>query len=433
MGSGNAGIFLGELRRGNSYSGRTLLTKLGIVARQFPVVSETFILDHVSGLAERGRDIGVFCRNVAHGMAPLPQEVAQLQAAGRVHEWLPERGHFFQRVVTGTAAAATLPPGALLRAAALGINALPRDVLIMARTIRHVLHPRGILHAHFGPCGEQLALMKKAGLISGPLIASLHGYDATQDAAQRRAQYRHLFEAADRIVVTTNFMADKALALGCPADKILRNPIGIRLDRFTLEPRQWSPGKPLRLLSTARLVEKKGIEYGIRAAALLVAANVNVEYRIIGSGPLENDLRSLAARLGIARQVAFLGAQSREVVMQTLASSHLFVFPSVTASDGDQEGQGMALIEAQACGLPCVATRSGGIPEVLQDGVNGYLVPERDGQALCDAVLRLLTHSDRWAEMAHAGRQWVERQFSLSGHLDTLEKLYANATAGRHD
>lgn len=395
--------------------------RIGVVTWQFPVVSETFILDHVAGLVERGRSVGVFSW-AATAPANAPSELQSTDVLASTRRWLP-RGRWAKRIA-GVAALAQLPAAPLWRAGNLGLMRHPRDTLLLGHRLRQFLAGEGVVHAHFGVIGERLALLRRAGILRKPLVVSLHGFDATRDEATLREGYRHLFRGADRIVVTTRFMAEQAAGLGCPSAKLVRSPIGIRLDRFTFHARAWSAREPLRLLSTARLVEKKGIEYAVRAVAVLAARGVSLQYRIVGDGPLRESLQRLAQDLGAAGAITFVGAQPREAVIRELAGCHVFLFPSVKAADGDQEGQGMALVEAQASGAPCVATRSGGIPEVLEDGSNGYLVPERDPAAIADAIERLAQRHSEWPEMGRLGRQRVERDFGLDRHLDDLERLY---------
>lgn len=402
--------------------------KIGVVVKQFPVVSETFVLDHIGGLYERHHDVDVFCRELSLDM-PAPRQLLPAAVENRVHEWLPSASAA-GKIRTGLSALLAAPPAALARAIKLGLGELPRDTLPLGNSIRRRLGSTTLLHAHFGPVGEQLAFLKRAGLLYGPLLVSLHGYDVSRNIAALRKQYRYLFSTADRIVVTTGFMADRASNLGCADSKIVRNPIGIRLARFPFRPRSLTPGAPLRILSTARLVEKKGIEFALRAVGRLVARGQQVEYRIAGDGPLRTSLETLARQLGIAHCVHFLGALQRAAVEAELAHGQVFLFPSVTAADGDQEGQGMALIEAQACGMPCVASRSGGIPEVLQDAVNGYLVAERDDAAIAAAIERLVERSAEWPAMAAEGRRWVESRFDLERHLNMFDQLYAELRDG---
>jgi colanic acid/amylovoran biosynthesis glycosyltransferase len=269
-----------------------------------------------------------------------------------------------------------------------------------------------------------MACLKSCGALKVPLVVSLHGFDISRHQVKREDRYSNLFRYADRILVTTDFMANQALAFGCPDIKLLRLPIGIRLEQFTFRERQWRPGSVLHLLSVSRLVEKKGIEYGLRAVAELVADGLDVHYTVIGDGPLRGHLEQLAASLGIGRRALFVGALGREGVLAELDKCHLFLLPSVTAEDGDSEGQGMVLQEAQACGIPAVATRHGGLPEGCIENVTAKLVPERDAPALAGAVRELIEQRDQWPAMGYAGRDLIEKRYQICTQISALDKLY---------
>ncbi|HEX4872515.1 MAG TPA: glycosyltransferase [Nevskiaceae bacterium] len=378
----------------------------------FPLLSETFVLDHVLGLAERGRRVSVLCEHPGP-VAGLHDELGPLLRRLPRAVWRP--GSRWLRLS--------------IRLRGLG-DAAREDALLEAG-LRRLWRPGDLVHAHFGPAGERLARLRRQGRLPAPLLVSLHGFDVTREPPTEAGAYRHLFEGADRLIATTAFIAQRALALGCPPAKLCRLPLGIRLDAYPFRRPLVGEGRPLQLLSIARLVEKKGIGDALEAVARLRAAGVDCRYQVIGEGPLRPLLEQQVGRLGLQQSVSFLGARTRQQVAAVLAEADLFLFPSVRAADGDQEGQGMALIEAQACGLLVVATRSGGIPESLQEGVNGLLVDERAPEQIAAAVQALLARRAEWPALAEAGRAWVERQFCHRQHLDQLEALYAELAAAR--
>jgi colanic acid/amylovoran biosynthesis glycosyltransferase len=148
---------------------------------------------------------------------------------------------------------------------------------------------------------------------------------------------------------------------------------------------------------------------------------------VFGDGPLRERLGMLAADLGIADRVAFEGRQGQEGVREGLARSDVLVAASVTAADGDEEGIPNVLKEAMASGMPVLGTRHAGIPELVEDGVSGWLVPERNEPALAEALVRLASEPERWAAMGRAGRAKIEREYDIdrlndrfAGMLGTL-------------
>jgi colanic acid/amylovoran biosynthesis glycosyltransferase len=397
--------------------------RVTILARTFPTVSETFVLDHVLGLLENGHDVRVVCRHAGDTEARHAEFDAHALAS-LTSVWMPEGGRASRWLRTLTAAM-QLPAAAVPRVLR---SARTVDLATLAARLRARQPKPQLLHAHFGPQGEFAAELRNAGAIHEPLIVSVHGYDVTRVAAGNKRQYRHLFEQSRRIVVTSRFMQGVVQNLGCPENRIARIPAGIRMERFAWAPRQWDRRRVLRLLSVARLVEQKGLERGIRAVAALARSGVALRYTLVGDGPLRQRLKSLAAECGIADRVDFRGALPREEVQRCYADCDLFLFPCTKVLAGDEEGQGIVLQEAQASGLPVLATRHGGVPEGVVDGASAMIVDD-DDDAFTDGLRRLVAQAARWPDMGAVGRRHVEAHFQLAQHIAATEALYAEVLA----
>jgi colanic acid/amylovoran biosynthesis glycosyltransferase len=156
---------------------------------------------------------------------------------------------------------------------------------------------------------------------------------------------------------------------------------------------------------------------------ILLDRGVEVEYRILGDGPRRARLAALAAELGVKDRVTLHGRHGQETVRAGLERSDVLVAGSVTAADGDEEGIPNVLKEAMALGLPVVGTRHAGIPELIEDGVSGVLVPERDEAALADALQRLAREPGRWTAMGRAGRAKIEMEYDIDRLNDRLAGL----------
>jgi colanic acid/amylovoran biosynthesis glycosyltransferase len=169
------------------------------------------------------------------------------------------------------------------------------------------------------------------------------------------------------------------------------------------------------------MVEKKGLEFGVRAAAAFQAANprLRVEYRIIGGGPLRGDLERLIGELGAGATVQLLGALPGAEVMRWMHDSDIYLLPSL------MEQAGYVLLEAQASGLPVVATRVGGVPEMIREGRSGLLVEAGDAQAMARALQDMLFRSDTWPTMGQEGRRHVEEHFDVDRLTTQLEDVLA--------
>ena len=276
-----------------------------------------------------------------------------------------------------------------------------------------------LIHAHFFNDGiDALTIGTRLDL---PVITTVHGHDITkhENAQAQHSQSQHFFERVDRVIAVSDFIAEQALAKGCPEHKLIQHYIGIDLQKFT-QPRQES--EQPSLLFVGRLVEKKGCTYLLQAMERLKPRFAGLNLTIVGSGDLETELRQEAAHREL--NVSFAGTASAAEIREQLARSWLFVAPSVTAQNGDAEGLGMVFLEAQALQAPVVSFRSGGLVEAVEDGVTALLSEERDVAGLAENIARLLENPDLRRNMGLAGRKRVEKHFDLRKQCANLETIY---------
>jgi colanic acid/amylovoran biosynthesis glycosyltransferase len=228
-------------------------------------------------------------------------------------------------------------------------------------------------------------------------------------------------------------LAGRLEKLGCPSEKIQIHHTGIKLEEFPLAEREPEPAGPVKLLSIARLVEKKGLEYGIRAVARVRSERPDrkIVYRIVGDGELAGDLTRLIDRLDLNDCVELLGSRPHREIPSLLRESHVFLLPSVRSAAGDEEGTPVSLMEAMATGLPVVSTIHAGIPELVEEGVSGFLVPERDEETLARRIIDLADHPQRWPEMGRRGRMKVEAEYDSDALNDRLEATYLRLLSDR--
>jgi len=287
-----------------------------------------------------------------------------------------------------------------------------------------------IYQCHFGPAGRVGALLKRAGF-KGKIVTTFHGYDVTSYVNQRgRDVYKTLFEVGDLFTYNSEATRRKVLALGAPAEKMVKLPMGIDVEKISFSPRRLKPAESINILSVGRLVEMKGREYAVKAMAEVVKKFPNISYTIVGDGQLRESLERLIYKLGMERWIHLLGWVDDEKLDGLYKSSHIFLHPSVTASDGNMEGQGVVLLEAQGYGLPVVATRHNAFVETVLDGNSGLLVAERDVQALAAALEALISNSDRWPKMGAAGREHVQRNYDIRILNKKLLDVYTTVSAG---
>ena len=290
-----------------------------------------------------------------------------------------------------------------------------------------------LIHAHFGI--EGVSALGLAMHLRIPLVTTFHGFDATLKThamlaspawfrypllRRRLAREGHLFLCA------SSFIRQRLLDTGFPESRTHTHYIGV--DCRTIRPRGDLEEQPL-ILHVARLVEVKGTRYLLRAFARVARTYDRVRLKIIGDGPLRRPLHALAASLGVGDRVEFLGALPHAEVLSSMRKAAMLVLPGIRTATGREEGLGMVLLEAAATGVPIIGSRVGGIPECMVDGKTGFLVPERDEEALARRMEGLLEDPVRRHDMGAAGRALVERQFDIDRQTAALENFYDSVLA----
>lgn len=401
--------------------------RIAVVVGRFPVLSETFVLNQIVGLIERGHDVDILaCAADATG-ASHP-DVQRFELLKRTR-YLFSGGSIPQRLSRAWQLISSIPRCPLMLPRALNVlkygTEAARLKLLGAAATMVRLGDYDVFHCHFGPNGQRIAMLREVCSLSGRLLTTFHGYDVTMIPQERGPDvYRHLFSVGDFYTANTPYTAQRAISLGCPEERMVTIPMGVNLSRFRFKERRLSAGESVRVVTIARLVEKKGLEYAIRAVHKVTRPDRPILYRIIGDGPLRRHLENLIGALNIGHAVQLVGWKTQEDVAALCSDAHLFMLPSVTAADGDTEGQALVLQEAQAMGLPILSTLHNGIPDGVLDGQSGFLVPERDEEALADRLSYLVEHPNLWSAMGHAGRTFVEDRYDIEKLNDRLVTIF---------
>lgn len=275
--------------------------------------------------------------------------------------------------------------------------------------IRHV-------HVHFAGTAARTAFwLKKLFDINYSVTA--HANDIFCDEPPDRLV--QIFEAA-AVVVTVSDFSLRYLETHFPAlkGKFHRVYNGIEMDRFC--PSDFPACRPV-IVGVGRYIEKKGFATLVKACAQL--GRRDWECQIIGQGPLEEELKEQVEKLGLDGRVVIAGPRSEGEIRQILSRAHIFALPCLNAADGGMDNLPTVIMEAMAAGLPVVSTPVAAVPEMVVEGRNGFLIPERDAATLADRIGRLLDDSGLARTMGAAGRERCRELFEISRTSASLYQI----------
>lgn len=403
--------------------------KIAFIVSEFPALSETFILNQITELLESKHDVEIFARENPHE-EKTHSDVEKYRLMERVHYFnIPENK------IIGILKAIYL--------IILNFHKCPMKMSMLTNILRYrklkLLYALplfldknfDIIHCHFGPNGILGVYLKEAG-ISARLVTSFHGYDVnTYPNIAGKNVYNNLFAKGDLFTANTCFTKQRVVELGCDEWKIVVLPAGLRMERFKFSSRKIEAGEIVGILTVGRLVEVKGHEYAIKAIAKISAKHKNVFYVIAGDGPLRGKLEALVSELGIRNHIKFSGVVEQDEALKLYQQAHIFILPSVTTRTGAREGQGLVLEEAQAAGLPVISTLHSGISEGVVDGKSGFLVREKDVDALAERIEYLIEHPEIWPQMGEAGRKFVEEKYDIRKLNQKLVGVYQSLLQSR--
>lgn len=391
--------------------------RIAFFVHEFPALSETFVLNQITGLLDQGCDIRIF--SLRRPAAGLQHPDIDSYGLMRRVAYNPMPGNRLRRVVAAVPAFARIfraRPGQAVRALNVfrfGRAAFSLELLFWLDNLAGLQNRFDVLYCHFGIVGGLVAYLRELGGVNGALVTAFHGVDVSAALARQPTMYRHLFGAGDLFLPISRRWRSRLIEYGCDPNLVGVHHMGVELSRFRFDCTGRPGGQPLRILTVGRHVEKKGIEYALRAVAQARDSGVSLRYTIIGDGPLRGALEALSGRLGLAGVATFHGWQDQDVVAEQLKRNDVLLAPSVTDSTGDQEGIPVTLMEAMASGLAVVSTRHSGIPELVEDGRSGLLAEERDVDGLAQALVRLDRDPALYDSLRIAARKAVAEEFDV--------------------
>jgi len=404
--------------------------KIAVFVFEFPKLSETFILNQIIGLINAGHEVDIFPYNRGDTQV-LHEDVRTYKLLERSYftpeiprNWILR----FLKAIWLLITHVHRSPTALFRTFNILKYGYPAaSLLLFYQTIAVVRGQRSydIIHGHFGERGNEALRFKELGAVTGHLVVSFYGCDLTTIPEDKLPSvYNWLFYEAKLLLPICDYLAQKLLKAGCPSEKILVNPVGIDLERFRYHLRQRDSTKPLKLLSVCRLAEKKGLEDAVRAVAKARHQGCFCTYEIVGDGYLRSKLENIINEESATDYIQLLGKRTHDELKTIILQKDAFILPSVTAVNGDTEGIPLSLMEASASGMPIISTWHAGIPELVINGVSGFLAHEHDVEELSNFIIELEMNPELCVKLGKSGREIVEKNFNLHHQCQLLNESF---------
>lgn len=398
-------------------------TRIAYVLKRYPRFSETFIVNELLAHERAGTQLNIYSLRpladthfqpaIARVRAPVRYLTSDSVRPGefwtQLEPWLRNR-----------------PASVAALAGAMGAEGI--DVYqslelasdVARRQIEHI-------HAHFATSATTVARL--ASLLTGvPYSFTAHAKDIYHESVDSSALRQKIADSAAVVTVSDFNLSYLRSEYPDQADKVVRVFNGLTLDDFNFNRRVQNELQPPLILAVGRLVEKKGFDDLVRACALLREREHSFRCTIVGGGELAGTIQRQIDDAALVGIVQLAGPAPLDRVRQLMEEASMLVAPCVTASTGDRDGMPTVLLEAMACGTPCLATDVTGIPEIIHNRVTGLLVPERSPRELAAAIAKLLNNPALGNRLASAARERIEHDFNVDRNAALLRTLFASAS-----
>lgn len=397
--------------------------RIAYILKRYPRLSETFIVNEMRELARQGVDVTIVAIKDS-GETIVHDHARSLKAP---IYYLPPKTSFlweamFVRFLETLSSDPELAGSETLKGK---LSKEDYVTLLQASVFAPFLKSLGVhhLHAHFATSATTAAYF--FSLLSGiPYSFTAHAKDIFHNSVDRKILAEKI-EKASFVVTVSEFNRRYLQALlnsESRQGQIMRLYNGIDLGLFKPAQAKKEPGL---IVAVGRLVQKKGFAHLIEACRILKQRAKNFRCAIIGEGPEKAALEAQIARYALEPQVSLLGAKAQSEVMALVGGAHVFVLPCVIADDGNRDGLPTALLEAMALGVPVLSTRITGIPEIIENGVSGLLVEEKNPQALAEGLELLLERAELCNRLSKAALRKVRKDFDVAVNVKSLKNKFA--------
>jgi len=393
--------------------------KVGYILRKFPILSETFILNEILELEKQGVDIHIFSvdrPNDPRFHSRLADLKAHVTYVPDILKWksllrhqkkakrMFKKGYREARKNT----LKQMNPSLYLR-------------LMQSCYVANHAHKMGIehLHAHFATRATTVAYLS-AQILDCPYTFTAHAVDIFKESLCQKALQTKMDNA--KWVITVSEYNLRYLNNKGTANNILKVHNGIDLDFFV--PSLRSPDTLFTFLIVARFVEKKGHRVLVNACRILKEQGVQFQCLLVGKGKLQSKIEAQIKANYLEDVVKILGPLTQNEVLERYHQSHALVLPCTTGSDGNKDGLPVSIVEALACGLPVITTSMTGNPEVVEEGMNGFLIPYDDAKATAEAMRTLVENKTQYKKLKENTRSSILESFDQRQTVKDLAKVF---------
>lgn len=409
--------------------------RIAYCVSHFPYQSETYLLNQLKGLIDDGHDVVIFSWGRLYNY-PKHALLDEYDLLSKTIErpFIPK--NIFKRIVKAISLFLQHFPKSLPLLKALNFfkyGKYAANLQFFYDAVPFIQEREfDIVHCQFGPNGIKALNFRDIGLLKGALITSLHGFDVNDkdflswpSHYSRRGLYQDLNKACKIFTVSSCFTKGTAINLKISPNKIEVLPVGLDTDKFKRANTTQTTSRGPVLLTVARLVAFKGLNYSIEAAGQLVQEFPELEYHILGEGIQRYELEEQIKTLKLEDNVFLHGAVTQEQALEYYSQADLFILSGIVSNDGEVETQGLVVQEAQSMSLPVVITDAGGLPEGIINGTTGFVVPQRDVESLTEKIRLLLSDAGLREQMGEAGRAFVVDNYDNKVIHQKLMQLYS--------
>ncbi|RQW63880.1 glycosyltransferase [Vibrio viridaestus] len=402
--------------------------KVAIHTNQFPVLSETFIIDQVISLKKAGIDVVVFTQKLNNSIHQDKMKDIDINNDIIVIGSLklkPSQIHIFMiNILVNIVCYWKALIGILFTKGKFRMKTCLLSELSKSNSYRNI----NVHISHFGDVGIMTEWMKLVGKIEGDTLVYFHGADMSNTKALESLvplYKKYLFSSTNKLLPISDYWRNKLVSWGANPERVSVQHMGVNINLIPESTRKRRVFEDcINIIQVGRLIEKKAILDSIKAV-IQFHRYFDVKFLIVGDGPLRKEAEFLIEENNASSYIKLIGEASHEAVSSMLSSSDVFLLPSVTATNGDQEGIPVALMEAMLHGLVVVSTYHSGIPELVQDKINGFLVDEHSLDGITEALSTIKNLSGCEIDMIRANAiNTIKEKFDSEDLSSTLIKHF---------